>query len=786
MKILKPFSNGQQMTITIVILCVILLMIGGLFWFSLRAIESRNQTQQSVVLDKLALIDDTAQDVGEIQVRVLQHILATNSAELVHLDAFITRTATTNATELASYKRLIEGDEERGLYENVMQARKAYWEQTESVLALSRLNRDDEAAALALSRQLPLYNQYLDAINKLTGLVEVNAREAARTTANLIARVRLIGDFLVGLAIVVAIGASFMVSSFTRQLRRDNALLQTEVAERKKAEQQLNLEYAVSRVLAESATFQECAQKTMRVIGEALKQDVGALWMLDHRAAVLKCAETWSVEGFCADGFLQVSRDITFAKGAGLPGRVWGTGEPIWIPDVSKDPAFPRAATAAQIGLRGAFAFPIVTANGLGGVMEFFARDTKSEGPGVLRVCNNVGTQLGRSFELKRVQDHLVQSQKIETVGKLAGGIAHEFNSIMTAIIGRSEMALEDLPAESPASHSIREIGKSAERAASLTRQLLAYGRKQMLRMELIDLTKVILGMDNMLHHLMGRDTDVRIVPGAGIKMVRADVGQIEQVIINIAMNAADVMPNGGKLTLETSNVELENDYTSRVPDLKPGPYVMLAITDTRPGMSDEVKRRAFEPFFTTKDVGKGTGLGLATCHGIVKQCHGHIAVYSELGRGTTFKIYLPYAQGQPLPVQPPASSTMPRGAETILMVEDHPALREMTEELLQKLGYTVLAAGDGIEALNLAHRPGVGHIDLLFTDVVMPHMSGKELSDRVRSLFPKTKILFTSAYTESAIVHQGVLNNGVILLQKPFTPSSLARKVRELLDSRP
>ena len=288
-----------------------------------------------------------------------------------------------------------------------------------------------------------------------------------------------------------------------------------------------------------------------------------------------------------------------------------------------------------------------------------------------------------------------------------------------------------------------------------------------------------------MLRHLMGGDVDLRIVPGVGLQPVKADAGQIEQVIMNMAMNAAEAMPTGGKLTLETANVTLDEEYVSRFPELKAGEYVMLAITDTGTGMSEEVKARIFEPFFTTKGVGQGTGLGLATCYGIVKQSGGQICVYSEPGRGTTFKIYLPQVEPQTkVPIQRLDTPELPRGVETILLVEDDPALREMAATLLRRLGYTVLAAANGIEALNLQQQRDIGHIDLLFTDVVMPHMSGKELADRVRMLFPLTKVLFTSAYTENAIAHQGVLNPGVALLQKPFTPSALASKVREVLNS--
>jgi len=399
---------------------------------------------------------------------------------------------------------------------------------------------------------------------------------------------------------------------------------------------------------------------------------------------------------------------------------------------------------------------------------------------------NVIGT-MGISRDItarKRMEDQLFQSQKMETVGKLAGGVAHEFNSILTAIICQSELLLEDLPAGSPLAENATEIRSAAERAAVLTRQLLAYGRKQFLQPEILDLNAVLAGLASALRHLLGPGADVRLAPAAGLKAVKVDAGQLEQVIMNLAMNAADAMPNGGQFTLETANVTLDQEYVSRFPELKAGEYVMLAITDTGMGMSEEVKARVFEPFFTTKDVGQGTGLGLSTCYGILKQSGGHISVYSELARGATFKIYLP--QVEPLakiPLQRLASPDLPRGTETILLVEDDPALREMAATLLERLGYTVLAAANGVEALRLKQQRGSGHIDLLFTDVVMPHMSGKELADRVRALSPHTRILFTSGYTENTIVQQGGLNPGAAFLQKPFTLSLLARKVREALD---
>jgi|GEM_PF-251021 len=395
---------------------------------------------------------------------------------------------------------------------------------------------------------------------------------------------------------------------------------------------------------------------------------------------------------------------------------------------------------------------------------------------------------IGRDItERKLMEDRLFQSQKMETVGKLAGGIAHEFNSILTAIIGQSELLLQDLPPGDSKCKNAVEISKAAGRAATLTRQLLAYGRKQFLKPEILNLNRIILNMEGVYHHLLGSAVDMQIVPATGLHPVKADAGQIEQVIMNLIINAIDAMPNGGKLTLETANVQLDGAYLSQFPDveLKAGDYVMLAVSDTGAGMSPEVKARAFEPFYSTKDVGQGTGLGLSTCYGIIKQSGGHISLYSEPGRGTTFKIYLPQAES-PVEIPPRRieSTQLPRGTETILLVEDDPALREMAATLLRRLGYNVFEVANGLEALQLTRQPNLGRIDLLFTDVVMPHMGGKELAGQIKILYPHTRILFTSAYTENAIVHQGVLEHGVALLQKPFTPSALAHRVRGILDA--
>lgn len=384
----------------------------------------------------------------------------------------------------------------------------------------------------------------------------------------------------------------------------------------------------------------------------------------------------------------------------------------------------------------------------------------------------------------KRAEARSFESKKLESIGKLAGGVAHEYNNIMTIIIGQSELMLSGLPSGSPLRINLSEIRKAADRAAVLTRQLLAYGRQQILTPNILDLNTVIESMAGALRRTMGRKVDVRIVTTSGLGLVKADTMQIEQVILNIAKNSARAMPNGGKLTLETASVALDHEYVSHIPELKAGEYAMLAVTDTGAGMDEEMKARVFEPFFTTKGIGQGSGLGLSTCYGIVKQSGGHLSVYSEPGRGATFKIYLP--QVEPQGKGPRAgfdAPELPRGKEVILLVEDDAALRDMASEMLRRLGYTVLDTDNGIDALSMQERRGIGQIDLLFTDIDMPQMSGLELSKRAQLLDPGIKILFTSAGAENAIIHQGLLKRGAALLQKPFTPSALTLKIRAVLD---
>ena len=387
--------------------------------------------------------------------------------------------------------------------------------------------------------------------------------------------------------------------------------------------------------------------------------------------------------------------------------------------------------------------------------------------------------------ERRALEQQLRQSQKMEAIGRLAGGIAHDFNNLLMVISGYSEFLLDRLGPDPALRGPAKEISGAAERATSLTRQLLAFSRKQMLTPKVLDLNGVVTENLKMLTRLIGEDIDLVMIPGADLRPVKADPGQIEQVILNLAVNARDAMPHGGRLTIETANVTLDEAYARLHSPVQPGDYTMLVITDTGVGMDTETQSHIFEPFFTTKGT-KGTGLGLSTVYGIVKQSGGYIWVYSEPGKGTSFKVYLPHATADEVPVVEQAATVAPAPAEapgeTILVVEDEVNLRRLTRQFLENQGYQVLEAADGAAAVQIcvAHQ---GTIHLLLTDVIMPGMNGRELAHRVSEIRPNIKVMYMSGYTENAIGHNGTLDAGITLLQKPFTLHALKAKVREVLD---
>jgi two-component system cell cycle sensor histidine kinase/response regulator CckA len=383
----------------------------------------------------------------------------------------------------------------------------------------------------------------------------------------------------------------------------------------------------------------------------------------------------------------------------------------------------------------------------------------------------------------KDLHERFLQSQKMEAVGRLAGGIAHDFNNLLTAITGFGDLVVNELAPESQVRRDAEEVLQAAARAAALTRQLLAFSRKQVLQPTVLDLNIVVANLEPMLRRLIGEDIDFRTTLPAGIGHVHADPGQLEQVLLNLVVNARDAMPDGGTLSIHTDRVMLDQSYAEQHPPATAGEYVMLAVSDTGTGLDENVRAHLFEPFFTTKEPGKGTGLGLATVYGIIQQSGGHVWVYSEKGQGTTFKIYLPRVPHVKGTLENALrASARPRGTETVLLVEDNPQVRGLAQAVLARSGYTVLAAGDGVEAIRLAlahEKP----IHALVTDVVMPGMGGRALAEHIRSTHPGLRVLYMSGYPDESIVHRGVLEPGTPFLEKPFTPQSLAKKLRDLLD---
>ena len=392
------------------------------------------------------------------------------------------------------------------------------------------------------------------------------------------------------------------------------------------------------------------------------------------------------------------------------------------------------------------------------------------------------GLGISRDFtERHALEEQYHQAQKMDAVGRLAGGVAHDFNNLLTAILGYCELLLEDLDPHDPRQRDITEIQKAGTIAAGLTRQLLAFSRKEVVEPARLDLNVVVANMRAMLGRLIREDVKVVLGLRPELALVMADRGQVEQIVLNLAVNARDAMPTGGTLTIETANIELDEHYAKTHLSVKAGPHVVLTVSDTGTGMTPQVQARLFEPFFTTKDVGKGTGLGLATVHGIVMRSGGTINVYSEVGRGTSFRVYFPRADDAAMAVNAPAVARAHVGAETVLVVEDAEGLRVLARRLLERQGYTVLVAANADEAVQLFDRNP--SIDVLLTDVVMPGASGPELTRQLVERRPALKVIYMSGYTEDAIVHHGVLDPGVAFLNKPFTSETLGAKIREVLD---
>jgi len=427
----------------------------------------------------------------------------------------------------------------------------------------------------------------------------------------------------------------------------------------------------------------------------------------------------------------------------------------------------------------------IVTKTGRERTISFHntvTKDLDGEIDGVLFSAEDITERLRVQKESARLEEQLHQAQKMEAIGRLAGGVAHDFNNVLCAIIGNASLALEDLADQDFARQSIKEITQAAERATDLTRQLLAFSRKQLISPKVLDLSQVIENLHSMLVRLIGENIVLKTLPQARLGRVLVDPAQIDQVVLNLAINARDAMPAGGALLIETADVVLDEGYCRGHASAISGAHVMLAVSDTGCGMSAEVRERVFEPFFTTKQLGQGTGLGLSTVFGIVDQNGGRIEVYSELGRGSSFKVYFPSVLDPAETFAPSKEHAPVGGTETVLVVEDDASVLAVAAKLLERLGYTVLSASSGSDAIALAERFD-GPIDLLFTDVVMPHINGRQLSERILEVRPGIKVLYASGYTQNVIAHHGVLDEGVQFIAKPYSPERLAVRVREMFE---
>ncbi len=588
-------------------------------------------------------------------------------------------------------------------------------------------------------------------------------------------------EFPVELAVSPArIGEAYIFSAFVR-----------DITDRRRAERRLASQYAVTRELSEAVTIEEAVPKIIQAVGESLEWDLGVFWRLDKPSGTLHYLNHWHGQTLSAAEFISGMQQKTFKPGVGLPGRIWASGNPVWIRDVTLDSNFVRAASALKSSLHGAFGFPIRIGGEIEGVIEFFSHQVREPDDELLTMIADIGLKIGQFGErtraeeaLRQTEAQLRQAQKMEAVGRLAGGVAHDFNNLLTVIRGYSELVLSRLKPGDASHREMEEVKKAADRAAGLTGQLLAFSRRQFVTAKVLDLNAIVTNMNGMLRRLLGEDIielSADLEPQLGL--MKADPGQIEQVIMNLAVNARDAMPTGGRLTIETRNVTLEKRSRVDRVMLEAGSYVLLAIRDTGQGMSEETQAHLFEPFFTTKEKGKGTGLGLSTVYGIVKQSGGMIGIDSKPGRGTVCKIFFPSVSETVQDAQA-ASGASPGafGRETILVVEDDPAVRGLVHEALRLNGYEVLVARHGIEAL-LTGAKHMGQIHLLLTDVVMPQMSGPEIAEKLAGVRPEIKVLYMSGYPDHPVFSQGGVNRDTVFLQKPFTPNVLTQKVREVLD---
>lgn len=579
-------------------------------------------------------------------------------------------------------------------------------------------------------------------------------------------------DELVTLAVLLLIALSIFSWRGWRSLGREIAQRKQKEAELSQRNQELSMVYAIALASTRDPSVTSIVHNTLAELMRTLSLPLGCIYLKRGAKFVLQ-----SYRGY-SDEQVELLKELDPSTHP-------------WLMDV-KVVREPIDRASGEIGpwdkahgIQSWVSVPMKTRNEVIGAIRLASPDINRFTPAELSLITGVASQVTTVLEAKALEQRLLHAQKMESIGQLAGGVAHDFNNLLTAMTGYTTLSLEMIPEENPAHDFLQELQKSVERTANLNKQLLAFARRQVSEPKVIDLNELILDVGKMLRRLISEDIELVIRSAADPCIVKVDPGQLTQVLVNMAVNARDAMPQGGTLTIETARANVHLDESNLQPqgDATPAPYVLLTVSDTGTGMTEEVKEHLFEPFFTTKEKGKGTGLGLATCYGIVKQNNGHIQVQSELGEGTTFRIYFPEATEKPVSIHAKQTQQMQRGVETILLVEDEPSVRELASHILRQLGYTVLEAESGEQALSLVQQHEQTPIHLLLSDVVMPRMSGRELMQKLHALRPELKVLLMSGYADEAIARHGVMEPGVAFLQKPFSPEALASKVREILD---
>jgi PAS domain S-box-containing protein len=560
----------------------------------------------------------------------------------------------------------------------------------------------------------------------------------------------------------------------------------SDITERKLAEQRLDMQGIVSRVLAEANTLNDATPKIIQAICESEGWDFGGFWELDKKANALRSVETWCRPELPGQELAALTRGLTFTSNTGLPGRVWASGKPLLIPEIGADNNFPRAALALKTGLRSAVAFPVILEGNVIGVMDFLGREMRALDEKMLEMFPGIGRQIGAFIKRKQLEDQFRQSQKMESIGQLAGGVAHDFNNILAVIQMQSDLLKGSQGLTAEQSEFADEIGVTVERAAALTRQLLLFSRREVFQPRDLDLSETVTSTAKMLRRVLGENVQMQLKLAPQPLFINADPGMMDQVLLNLSVNARDAMPNGGQLVIETFGLELDEFAAAQSAQARPGSFVCLSVSDSGCGIPPEILPKIFEPFFTTKEVGKGTGLGLATVFGIAQQHQGWVAVYSEVGHGTTFRVYLPRLAGNADRTAAPSAVTARRGGgETVLLVEDDPSLRVSVRKSLSQLGYRILEAPTGIKALEV-WKQNRDEIRLLLTDLVMPDgMTGKDLAQRVLGENPDLKVIYMSGYSAEVVGKDFPLKEGDNFLTKPFQASKLARTIREKLDAK-